>query len=194
MDAIVKQVSEYVEKLFQDYSNPNLYYHNISHTRSVVNHVSEISQRYQLSSKDKMISVISAWFHDVGYLISGMYEHERKSVDVMKLFLLNLIYDEDVINRIASCIMSTKLPVKPDNLLEKILCDADTYHLGTEHFWKSDIAVRKEAETIAGAVIIDWDKKTLIFLREHQYFTHYCKQLLAKGKQDNIMRLSEKIT
>lgn len=102
--------------------------------------------------------------------------------------------DETTINQIAACIMSTKLPSNPENLLQMILCDADTYHLGTEEFWQSDSAIKKEFEMMMGTIIDDWDKKTLSFLNGHQYFTGYCKNLLTKGKMENIKRLSQKIT
>ncbi len=192
MDILVKQVAHYVEKIFKEYFSPQLFYHNIEHTKNVVKRVDEISQYYHLSDNDCQIVTIAAWFHDVGYLISGSYEHERKSVSAMKLFLMCTIIDETTIDEIAGCIMSTKLPSDPQNLLQMILCDADTYHLGTEDFWQSDIEVKRETEAITQSSILDWDRKTLLFLQQHQYYTGYCKDLLTQGKLDNIMRLSKK--
>lgn len=194
MDILIKQVSQYVERLFRDYFNPRLYYHNLEHTRNVVRRVVEICNHYHLSDKDCQIVTIAAWFHDVGHLISGSYEHERKSVSAMKLFLMCSNIDETTIDQIAGCIMSTKLPSHPENLLQMILCDADTYHLGTEEFWQSDIAIKREVEIMTGGTIDDWDRKTLFFLQSHQFFTAYCKNLLTQGKTDNISRLSEKIS
>lgn len=194
MDTLVKQVSQYVKKLFQQYFNPRLSYHNIEHTRNVVRCVDEICQYYGISDKNCQIVKIAAWFHDVGHIISGTYEHERKSVSAMKLFLLCSNIGETTISEIAGCIMSTKLPSNPENLLQKILCDADTYHLGTEEFWQSDLAIKSELERTTGSIIDGWDKKTLFFLESHQYFTDYCKNLLTQGKMENIMRLSKKIT
>lgn len=194
MDVLIKQVPQYVERLFRDYFNPRLLYHNIEHTRNVVRRADEICKFYHLSAKDYQIVTIAAWFHDVGYLISGSYEHERKSVSAMKLFLMCSNIEETTINQIGDCIMSTKLPSHPENLLQMILCDADTYHLGTEEFWQSDIAIKREVEMMIGGTIDGWDKKTLLFLRSHQFFTGYCKDLLTKGKLDNIMILSKKST
>jgi predicted metal-dependent HD superfamily phosphohydrolase len=194
MDTLVKAVSKYVEKLFQEYFNPRLSYHNIEHTRNVVRHVDEICKHYPLSDKDYQIVTIAAWFHDVGHLISGSYEHERKSVSSMKLFLMCSNMSETSIDKIAGCIISTKLPSHPENLLQMILCDADTYHLGTEEFWQSDIAIKKEVEMMMGGTIDGWDEKTLFFLQSHHFFTDYCKNLLTQGKMDNIMRLSKKVT
>lgn len=193
MGAIVKQVSEYVEKLFQDYPNPKLYYHNIGHTRSVVKHAEEISQHCQLSSADKMILMAAAWFHDVGHLITGMYEHEKKSVAVMKLFLSCSNVEEETIDKIAGCIMSTKLPSCPDNLLEEILCDADTYHLGTDEFLISDESVRKEFDPTGNIKDAEWNKQTLQFLLQHKYYTSFCQERLIDGKNINIQLVHARI-
>ncbi|MBS4043680.1 MAG: HD domain-containing protein [Chitinophagaceae bacterium] len=193
MDAIVKQVSEYVEKLFQDYPNPNLYYHNIDHTRSVVKYAGEISQYCQLSSADKMIVTVAAWFHDVGHLITGMNEHEKKSIAVMKLFLSCSNVEEETLDKIAGCIMSTKLPSCPGNLLEEILCDADTYHLGTGEFLLSDVSVRKEFDPIGNIKDAEWHKQTLQFLLQHKYYTSYCQRRLIDGKNINIQLVHARI-
>ncbi|MBX9890750.1 MAG: HD domain-containing protein [Chitinophagaceae bacterium] len=194
MDVLIKQVSQYVERLFQDYFNPRLLYHNIEHTINVVRRADEICKFYHLSAKDYQVVTIAAWFHDVRHLISGSYEHERKSVSAMKLFLICSNIDETTINKIADCIMSTKFPSHPQNLLQMILCDADTYHLGTEEFWQSHIAIKREVELMMGCTIDGWDNKTLFFLQSHQFFTDHCKNLLTQGKTDNLMRLSKKIT
>lgn len=193
MDTLIKAVSKYVEKLFQEYFNPRLCYHNIEHTRNVVRRVGEISNHYHLSETERQIVTIAAWFHDVGHLISGSHEHEKKSVSSMKLFLICSNMSETTINKIAGCIMATKLPPHPENLLQMILCDADTYHLGTDEFWQSDIAVKRELEIMTGTSIDDWDKTTLSFLKEHQYFTDYCKSLLTRMKMENIVSLSKRI-
>lgn len=193
MDVIVKQVSEYVEKLFQDHSNPDLSYHNINHTRSVVEHASKISQHYKLSAVDNMIVTVAAWFHDVGHPISGMYEHEKKSVSVMKLFLLHSNVEEETIDKIAGCIMSTKLPSCPHNLLEEILCDADTYHLGTDEFLISDESVRKEFDPKGNIKDAEWNKQTLHFLLQHKYYTSYCQERLIEGKNTNIQLVHARI-
>ncbi len=193
MDVIVKQVSEYVEKFFQDYSNPDLSYHNINHTRSVVEYAGKISQHYQLSADNNVIVTAAAWFHDVGHLITGMYDHEKKSVAVMKLFLSCSNIEEATIDKIAGCIMSTKLPSSPHNLLEEILCDADTYHLGTSEFLISDESVRKEFDPHGNIKDAEWNKETLQFLLQHKYYTGYCQEKLAEGKNINIQLVHARI-
>ena len=98
-----------------------------------------------------------------------------------------------MINGIASCIMSTKSPVQPQNLLQEIICDADTYHLGTPVFQVSDEAVFEELRfQDSGLSRIGFEKSSLSMIRKHQYFTAYCRKLLNEGKEKNIVYLENK--
>jgi predicted metal-dependent HD superfamily phosphohydrolase len=88
---------------------------------------------------------------------------------------------------IRNCILATKFPSHPANLLEQIICDADTYHLGTDLFRQTDPLVRKEmAQRFGDMPAVNWKQKTLAFLRQHVFFTDYCQALLNKKKQENI--------
>ena len=37
----------------------------------------------------------------------------------------------ELIQRVSSCIQATRMPQSPLSQVEKIMCDADLYHLGT---------------------------------------------------------------
>src|SRR5689334_12266806 len=144
MAALQEKVAGYITHLFQEHTNPNLVYHNLSHTRRVVNRAAEIEQHYQLSPAEKFIIITAAWFHDIGHLFGEMQQHERKSVEVMQLFLEKNNCGREITNQVAACILVTKFPSKPVSLTEQILCDADTYHLGTNEFPQCDELVKKE--------------------------------------------------
>ncbi|MFZ6024468.1 MAG: hypothetical protein ACOYVG_08460 [Bacteroidota bacterium] len=88
-------------------------------------------QYYGLSDEESRIIQVTAWFHDTGYLISGSYEHERTGVEIIKGFFGGTDTSSFIVERISECIMATKMPTAPKNLLEEILCKANTYHLGT---------------------------------------------------------------
>lgn len=193
MDTIIEQVSDYVQGLFDEFIKPEQTYHNLMHTRRVVNHSIEMIQYYQLSADESRIIQVAAWFHDVGHLFVGMYGHERVSVEKMRGFLTRTDIDSNHIELIAGCIMCTRLPSNPNRLLEKILCDADTYHLGTQEFWESDKAVKRELQLSGETILDNWDKRTLHFLEQHQFYTAYCQQRLNAGKQANIQILRTRI-
>ncbi|OQP60198.1 hypothetical protein A3860_34540 [Niastella vici] len=124
---------------------------------------------------------IAAWFHDTGYLFAGRYEHEQKGVEIMRELLIKLTRDSELIDEIEDCIMATKMPRNPKNILEEIICDADTYHLGTEHF----IITTKQFMEETKLSSVSFDKE----LFDKQTLNMHCERLL---KPIFLMRLSPK--
>ena len=193
MNNIYKLTEEHVTDLFENNKKPTLVYHSLEHTKEMVKRVEEIASHYKLSEKEMMATYIAAWFHDTGYLYTDPENHEAKSVEVMKLFMQNNFPDADLVQTIEGCIMATKRSNPPADLLQQIVCDADTYNLGTKDFKKTDKLVRKEATATKDIPKAEWNIKVLEFLERHKYYTSYCNDLLNKGKEENIERLKTKI-
>ena len=78
-DSIYKKVAQYVTGLFDEYPHPNLLYHNLEHTRSVVERTQEIAAHYQLDENDMLAVYVAAWFHDVGHLLRKLHSMKRKA-------------------------------------------------------------------------------------------------------------------
>ena len=103
----------------------------------------------------------------------------------MQSFLALNEVTKDIIGKIEGCICATKIPQQPKSLLQEIVCDADTYKLGTKDFLTTNKLLKKECE-LRGMPVDNWDEKTLEFLQSHKYFTSYCQALLNKGREENI--------
>ena len=190
---ISEKAAHYVEKLYKEYPNPYLHYHTFGHARKVVAHSEEIAAHYQLELEDMTVVVIAAWFHDVGHLLSDIPDHETKSVEMMRDFMQQQQADEKLIQNIEECILATRMPHDPKNLLQEILCDADTFHFGTDEFKKTNKKIRKEyRDRNFTAVLPEWERNTLELLERHKFFTSYCQVLLGEGKQKNIERAKRK--
>jgi len=190
---IYKQVEDHVTNLFEANKKPKLIFHSLEHTREIVKRTEEIAAHYKLSEKEMMAVYVAAWFHDTGHLFTTPEIHEEKSVELMRSFMEGSHQDPELIETIKGCILATKRSNEPTTLLQQIVCDADTYHLGTKEFKKTNKQVRKEMTMDNGMSKTEWDVKTLEFLEKHQYYTSYCIELLNKGKQENIERLKNKI-
>lgn len=180
-----ENISEYVTNLFNQYHGDDLCYHNLEHTKNVVIRTIEIAANYQLSETELFILSASAWFHDTGQLVGGPKLHEDKSVIIMKDFLEPKSVKKDIIGKIESCVCATKMPQHPKTIMDEILCDADTYNLGTEDFLKTDELLKKEF-TLRKIPVDNWEEKTLELLLTHKYFTPYCQKLLNQGRVKNI--------
>src|SRR5215470_10603172 len=190
---IYKQVEEHVTKMFEANKKAKLIFHTLDHTKEIVKRTEEIAAHYKLTEKEMMALYTAAWFHDTGHLFVAPQVHEEKSVELMKLFMQSYLPDPELISIIEGCILATKRSVAPTTLLQQIICDADTYHLGTKDFKKTNKLVRKEAMMENAISKEEWDIKTLEFLEHHQYYTSYCIELLKEGKKQNIEKLREKI-
>lgn len=190
---LINEVAAYVTDLFNHNTQSYLLYHNLEHTKFVIGKAEEIGYHYSLTSNEMSILVIAAWFHDTGQLFNYGKNHEIKSVALMKEFFSKKEIGYSTINVIEKCILATKMPHHPNSLLEEIICDADTYNLGTEDFPVTDDLLKKECEIKEHKKIYDWNTNTLKFLEYHKYFTSYCQQLLNGRKQENINIFSSKL-
>jgi predicted metal-dependent HD superfamily phosphohydrolase len=193
-DNIYKRVASYVTGLFEEHAHPNLVFHNLVHTKDVVERAQEIAAHYQLSETDTLTIYVAAWFHDVGHLFVDIEKHEEKGIEIMREYMQkDSMSDEPLIAGITGCIQATKMPHKPKTVAEEILCDADTYHFGTKEFKTTNKNVKKEFGLRGYRMLLnDWKNNTIDLLEKHVFFTSYCKLLLAARKQKNIDWLKRK--
>jgi len=194
-DNIYKKVEAYVRDLFETNKKPKLFFHSLEHTQQIVKRAEEIAAHYKLTDRDMLAVYIAAWFHDTGHLFTTPEHHEEKSVEIMKAFMDMYLPDPELIQTITGCILATKRSIQPTTLLQQIVCDADTYHLGTPDFKKTNKQVKKEvfADDKNPMTKREWDTQTLEFLDKHKYYTSYCIELLEKGKQENITKMRQKL-
>ena len=103
--------------------------------------------------------------------------------------------DEKIIDQIEACILATKFPRIPKNLLQQIICDADTYHFGTKDFKNTNKQAFKEHSLRTGDTDRSkFNEQTIEMLETHQFYTNYAKQLLNERKTKNMKKLQKKIT
>ena len=191
---LLRQVREYTLAYYKAHADDKLVYHDKQHTEDMVRAATQIGNHYQLSDRDFFIVQAAAWFHDLGYMID-IQHHEAQSTVLAENFLRKHNVDEADIADIKGCILATQMPQKPLTQLEKIVCDADLFHLGTDDFFKKDKQMLKEYNALnhADMAKLDWRRKSIKFLESHQYHTDYAQVLLNSGKQANIQTLKNKV-
>jgi len=192
---IIEAAETYVAKQYQEHPHPNLVYHNLEHTKLVVAAAQQIAAHYRLADNDLLIVCVACWFHDLGYLMGETKMHEEKGAEMARAFLNVQQMPEDVQQQVTGCIMATKMPQHPQNLLEEIVCDADLFHLGTKEFRDRSRLLRQEMELSSGTEIPGavWNAGSLRLQESHHYFTAYCKALLQQQKDENIAKLKSKL-
>lgn len=189
-ELLLQEAASHVEQLYGSCKRSYLIYHNLDHTRNVVQHAKKIAIHFSLSKSDCFVLLMAAWFHDTGQLTGDMAVHEETSVQFMKDFFFDKEINKKLVNEIVQCIMATKMPVAPNSLLKKIICDADTWHLGTNDFHRLDVLVWKELELRFQKPIENQVEKSIQFLKSHHFYTDYCIDKLSAGKKKNIRLLN----
>ncbi len=193
--ASLEKIEHFATSTTHHHHKKELLFHNQQHTEQVVKAAIKIGQHYNLSDTDMFIVTAAAWFHDLGYCMGTATGHEDKGADMAAGYLKELGVDEASIQSIRGCILATRMPQHPVTLLEKIVCDADLYHLGTDEFPAGNKLVRKEFEAVQHIKISkeEWRIKAITFLLSHQYHTDYARQLLNTKKQENLDMLQRKV-
>jgi adenylate cyclase len=183
-------VLDKLERELPDY----LFYHNVKHTVDVVTEVELIGWAEGCSDEEILLLKAAALFHDAGHTVT--YEnHEFHGAEYARKVLPGFNYTPGQIERIISLIMSTKLPPKPSDLLEEIICDSDLDYLGRSDFIpvsNSLFAELKAQDKMRD--INDWNKLQVKFISGHQYFTKTARSLREVNKQLQIERIQGLIT
>lgn len=193
-DLLLQKARAYVEALIRDRKPGWVNFHDFHHATSVADACRVMGSA--LNFDDGMIEVLSlaAWFHDVGYL-GGIEGHEERSVELAASFLLRSKYPKEKIAQVAGCIRATKMPQKPKNILEQVLCDADIAHLSSKDYLRLSERVRLEIEHQRGRSLSDteWLAMNIAFVAGHRYFTDYAKTHFEKQRRLNLATLRERL-
>jgi HD superfamily phosphodiesterase len=193
-EQLFSDARNYVTEIFTKQVKAHFVFHTLEHTEDVVEACSIMAEHHRLSYDDRLVLLLSAWFHDTGYLKGEPVGHEDESTRIATEFLQRHGVDETISSRVASSIQATKMPQSPVSLVEQILCDADLYHLATEDFKARNALLKQEQEAVFGHKIPkkEWKKNNIEFLVNHKYFTDYGQEFLEPKKLENLNDLKGK--
>jgi hypothetical protein len=173
---------------------PYLFYHNVKHTVDVVTEVELIGWAEGCNDEEILLLKTAALFHDVGHTVS-YDDHEYHGTLIAREMLPLYGYTQEQIETICSIIMSTKLPPKPRNLLEEIICDSDLDYLGRSDFIPVSNTLFEELKAQNKMKSLnEWNKLQVKFISGHQYFTKTARRLREVNKQMQIRRIQSLLT
>jgi len=191
MDSLVLSAENFVITLFNEQLDNVYVYHNLSHTKRVVEKTQELIEGMQIPENEALQLLLAAWLHDTGY-INGTENHEERSVSIASKFLKEQGVSDNDITSIGSIIMATKMGYQPQTLHEKIIRDADCSHLGSKNFDEFAQLLRKEWELALNKNYTDsdWIQENIGFLTEHHKFhTNFAMSNWEKQKGKNLAQL-----
>lgn len=184
------------ENLMDRFKNnlPNyLTYHNAAHTRYVLDKATLIAQAEKIEGEQLYLVKVAALYHDSGFL-KGMNNHENKGCEIVEAELPPHGFSAVQIQEICQMITATKIPQRPQNLLEKVVADADLEYLGTDLFEFGSQRLFDELKHFNPELTHrEWLKIQIGFLESHKYHTGYCQKFRQPKKMEHLAKLKEEL-
>ena len=185
-----RMFSMYEQKLPKKY-----YYHNLNHMKDVVEQVENIGRAEGINDEDMHILKTAALLHDAGFM-QTYKDHEHAGMELARQMLPNEGYSQEQIDRICCLIECTILTEEPQNLLERIIRDADLDYLGRDDYFPISQELYKELleMNLIKENDFEWCHGQITFLQEHTYYTDYSRKVRNPVKVKHIQWLQEQIT
>lgn len=184
------KAKQYVVNLLESDLSKKFLYHDLRHTLDVYHSASQLGENAGLDQNDLILLRTAALFHDVG-LIYIYIGHEQKSIELAQTVLPGFGYTDTDIEKIAGMILATRIPQSPQDILERLICDADLDYLGRDDFFV--LAAKLQLEwrrlKIRDIRFDEWIAFEKDFLSKHEYFTKEARALRDDGKQENLDQL-----
>lgn len=188
IDQIYNKIISDLEKNLPAY----LTYHDFNHTKLVLEKAILIGRMENISEDELLLLKIAAIYHDTGYKISHE-NHEAESCKIVKNELPELGFSKSEIEQICGMIMATKIPQRPNSLLEEILADADLEYLGTDDFESISQKLYLELKHFRPELTLQqWYNIQISFFTKHHYHTEYCRKNRESFKLKNLARIQDK--
>ena len=105
---ILAALLTYIEQAFSA-AEKQLPYHNMEHTKAVVDAAEILWQHYNLNEEDRFIVHSAALFHDVGITHGEIKNHELRSAQMAEEWLNEHQFPAETIEKIKNCIWKYQL-------------------------------------------------------------------------------------
>ena len=185
-----RQMREHIMNRLKSLLPENLSYHKLRHSLDVEKAVKRFSKLEGIENEEITLLKTAALFHDAGFIVQ-YDDNEDFAIEMVKSMLPNFGYSQKQIEIIATIINSTKPSVKPTNILEEIMSDADYDYLGRSDYTVIANKLREEM-TLYGYNFseIEWVNYQLNFLEnKHKFYTSTAQNIREIGKRNTINKL-----
>lgn len=174
--------------------SPRLTYHNLWHTQEVViPAATRLAQAIGVPKAVENLINVAVAFHDIGF-VTVYKGHEAISVEIAVKTLPLFGFSRAQIKQVVGMILATRLPQKPQNIYEQIICDADLDALGREDFLQQNEALYQEVLAQGMQISrVNWLIGQVLFITQHDYFTDAARQWRNAQKQRNLAELNSQL-
>lgn len=195
---VFTQLSSHVQQKVFPHLPRHLYYHNSDHTlKDVLPAAMHLAREENISGHDLFILKVAVLFHDTGF-IEQYPNNEEIGARIAGETLPDYHFSRKDITRIKNIILATRvstdheafLQMAGDDILEKIMCDADVDNLGRDDFFKKSSHLRKEMGYFGKKVSDhEWNDYQAFILKTHRFLTPSAIRLRGDGQRKNLSKL-----
>ncbi|MES2589055.1 MAG: adenylate/guanylate cyclase domain-containing protein [Bacteroidota bacterium] len=170
----------------------NIVYHDLNHTLNVEKAAVRFARLEGVSEYEIMLLRTAVYYHDSGFLVQ-YHQNEDFGIKMAKNLLPYYGFDENEIKIIVDIIEVTKGVLKPQNLLQEIMLDADHDYLGRADYYH---VAKKLREEMANYEIymtdVEWIDFQLDYLeKKHEFYTETAKNIRQGGKKARMLELQK---
>ena len=186
-----EKASRYIFARLARELSPYLTYHSFFHTKDdVLPAAIRLGRASAIGPENCLLLETAALYHDSGFLLS-YNDHEQYSILIARETLPDFGYSAEQIESVAELIAATRMPQRPNGLLQELLCDADLDLLGRDDFMSLNRKLLQEISHYSGRAVKeeDWLASQTIFLTNHHFFTPAARELRSSGKWRNIAHM-----
>ena len=193
--SIAPQISDVFQLLVTAYTQPDRYYHNLTHIDRVLKTISQFSNSDLVKDshpiQEPLVVSLAAWFHDFVY-DPQCSDNEVQSAKAARELLMGMGLSLDTLDRIQQLILATQgHRIDPDDADLCIFLDADLAIFGANsvEYQAYSQAIRREYSWVADAAYRVGRTQVLeSFLQRDRL---YCTDLLF-DELESIARLNIK--
>ena len=194
MTDIITKSEEFIKDYFDKNVDSTYTFHSLSHTERTVKNAILLCDNSSVSATDREIVIIAAMFHDSG-IAEDYMGHEDKSIEITRHFLEEQNYPAENIEKVVSCINSTKPDQKPESTLDKIIHDANFIHTGKKNYFKRNKELFKEYKNVLKKSYsnTEWIKTNIKFISENDFETEFARENFGDQRLINLSTLQESL-
>lgn len=184
---LLRDTALYVRDYYASHFTEQFYFHHYNRTMNIVRNCDALAVNMDMGKQESKVAHLAAWFLELGYS-RDYHNYQAKSVELAKEYFRTKELEEDVLERIEECILSTRIPQQPVSAVSQLVCDASMYHLAEKDAVQHADALRAEYEAIAKTQFTDeeWLNENIKMISNHFYFTTGARDLFQKRKDKTL--------
>src|SRR5262249_40114669 len=179
---VVQLAGQHVLELFSNADLP-LIYHGYKRSRALVADARDIAKGNELNGVEGQVLLLSAWFHDAGY-VATKDGGPAKSIVLARSFLESQNQSQDLADAVAACVGDAGDEQVDQGLAADVLHDALLAPMASRGYLEESELLRLEEEQRTGKIYsdVEWTQSRIEYLQQHAYRTRWAQLEYEGGR------------